>query len=203
MFALVDAYAFQAYASRIDLTHKNRNSSLLIISEWIFGVFLCKLVSYCQGVSVTASVSTLVAIALDRCLSIVWPFMAGFSMRAALTVIWSVALVMNVPWLFVFHLDRMALDYGADKAHKAMGSVCIESWPSPGLGNFFFVFANLCMSYLVPLLVITVCNVLIWRAVVRRPVVGEDLHGRHHRQIRSGKLKACMHAIIGQLKRIN
>ena len=37
-----------------------------MITEWIFGEFLCKAMPYIQAVSVSASVYTLVAVALER-----------------------------------------------------------------------------------------------------------------------------------------
>jgi len=36
------------------------------ITAWILGLFMCKTVSYLQGVAVSASINTLVAVSADR-----------------------------------------------------------------------------------------------------------------------------------------
>lgn len=45
-----------------------------VILEWTLGTFMCKAVSYTQGVSVSASVNTLVAISIERCVTISYPY---------------------------------------------------------------------------------------------------------------------------------
>lgn len=47
--------------------------SLFILSYWPFGLLMCKMVSYSQAVSVFVSAYTLVAISLDRYISLMWP----------------------------------------------------------------------------------------------------------------------------------
>lgn len=47
--------------------------SLFILAYWPFGLLMCKFVSYSQAVSVFVSAYTLVAISLDRYISLMWP----------------------------------------------------------------------------------------------------------------------------------
>lgn len=47
--------------------------SLFILQYWPFGLVICKLVNYSQAVSVFVSAYTLVAISLDRYISLMWP----------------------------------------------------------------------------------------------------------------------------------
>ncbi|UXI21075.1 Mechanosensory protein 2 [Sarcoptes scabiei] len=53
-----------------------------ILTNWILGRFVCKAVTYLQGVSVSASIYTLVAISIDRFYGIHQPFQNGFSQLA-------------------------------------------------------------------------------------------------------------------------
>ncbi|KAF4528055.1 hypothetical protein B566_EDAN012016 [Ephemera danica] len=58
-----------------------------ILSAWILGAVICKTVPYLQGVSVSASVHTLVAIAVERCLAICCPMRAPV-MSSSTCYIW-------------------------------------------------------------------------------------------------------------------
>lgn len=51
--------------------------------------------------------------------------------------------------------------------------MCLEVWPTNYSGNVYFIVANLLMCYLLPLVVITVCYLLIWRRVFLRQPPGE------------------------------
>lgn len=50
--------------------------------------------------------------------------------------------------------------------------MCLEIWPTKYSGNVYFVVANLIMCYLLPLTVISVCYLLIWRRVILRKPPG-------------------------------
>ncbi|XP_037922785.1 neuropeptide SIFamide receptor-like [Hermetia illucens] len=56
--------------------------------------------------------------------------------------------------------------------------VCIELWPSQQSENIFFIIANLIICYLGPLVVISICYIIIWRNVANRSIPGERLFGR-------------------------
>lgn len=50
--------------------------------------------------------------------------------------------------------------------------MCLEIWPTKYSGNVYFIVANLIMCYLLPLTVISVCYLLIWRRVILRKPPG-------------------------------
>lgn len=85
-----------------------RNDVHLIHAAWVLGSVICKLVPYLQGVSVAASVYTLVAVAVERYRSISSPLKRHLSTRRCRLVIasiWTFAVVITLPWLFVFRQD--------------------------------------------------------------------------------------------------
>ena len=51
--------------------------------------------------------------------------------------------------------------------------VCVEIWPNETSERTYFVFANLILCYLLPLLLISACYIAIWLKVWRRSVPGE------------------------------
>lgn len=141
-----------------------------LFPAWILGEFFCKFVSYSQGVSVSASVNTLMAISIERCAAISFPLsgiMTPRQYKVVVSIIWLIALTINLPWLFVFTLEPLGI-----KGSHAV--VCTELWPSEESGNAYFITANLTICYLGPLTVITFCYIIIWRKVATRSVPGEQ-----------------------------
>ncbi|XP_068082551.1 galanin receptor 2b-like [Anabrus simplex] len=77
---------------------------------WLYGQFMCKITFYLQGVSVGASVFTITAMSIDRCLAIRHPmaFRKIFSRTTTLIVIallWIVSIVIFLPLLWVRTLE--------------------------------------------------------------------------------------------------
>ncbi|GAB0092702.1 neuropeptide SIFamide receptor [Sergentomyia squamirostris] len=145
-----------------------------IFQAWVLGVFVCKIVSYLQGVSVSASVNTLMAISLERCAAISFPLTGTMSRRQyriSVILIWTVALTINMPLLFVFSTEPLI--------KGSVAEVCVEFWPSEDADNLFFAIANLTICYLGPLTVISICYTVIWRSVANRSIPGEKLCNRH------------------------
>lgn len=130
---------------------------------WTLGSFICKTVSYMQGVSVSASVNTLMAISIERCIAISTPYCqittryvpayhfcpcslnqlydffygivwktlfcsvhsshARRHYRVTVTIIWMIATLVNLPWLYVFQLEPIEL--GSNR--KVSRNILIES----------------------------------------------------------------------------
>uniref|UniRef100_A0A182N4A6 G-protein coupled receptors family 1 profile domain-containing protein n=1 Tax=Anopheles dirus TaxID=7168 RepID=A0A182N4A6_9DIPT len=152
---------------------------------WILGVFFCKGVSYLQGVSVSASVNTLMAISIERCFAISFPISGTITTRQyrlIVTIIWFIALSINLPWLFVFTLRPIGI----------MGSnaqICTELWPTPASESWYFLFANLFFCYLGPLIVISICYVIIWKNVAYRNLPREMIINRKNEVFNRSKVK--------------
>ncbi|CAG7825963.1 unnamed protein product [Allacma fusca] len=133
------------------------------ISAWILGWFLCKTVPYVQGVTVCASVYSLVAISMDRFLVIWFPLRSQITKKKAVVVIafiWLWAAGLALPWLLYFDLAH------ADSSRPSL-LFCVETWPNGMDGNAYFVVVNLIMFYLLPLGIISLCYFFIWLRVWR------------------------------------
>ncbi|XP_014675510.1 PREDICTED: galanin receptor type 1-like [Priapulus caudatus] len=94
------------------------------LPDWIFGEFVCKVVHFVQYCSMLASVFTLVAMSMDRCLAIVYPLRSmrirtpGVALLVC-GVIWLMSCATSLPWLVVFQITSVidggvALEYCAD-----------------------------------------------------------------------------------------
>lgn len=143
---------------------------------------MCKLVSFCQGVSVTASGYTLIAISVDRCIVVAYPFSSMVSFRKCIVCIWVLAILVNIPWVVVY---RMEDHFYEDRIIPD----CVEKWPNKRDEMMFFAFACLFISYLSPLLTIVTCNFVIWIIVHKRNAIGEDIFSQQRSQIIRTRLK--------------
>ncbi|XP_055695904.1 neuropeptide SIFamide receptor-like isoform X2 [Lutzomyia longipalpis] len=163
-----------------------------IFQAWILGVFVCKIVSYLQGVSVSASVNTLMAISLERCAAISFPLTGTMSRRQyriSVMLIWTIALTINMPLLFVFSTEPLGIK-------GSVAEVCVELWPSENADNLFFAIANLTICYLGPLTVISICYTVIWRSVANRSIPGERLCNRQICVVNRSKVVKMVFVVI-------
>ncbi|XP_061657235.1 neuropeptide FF receptor 2-like [Syngnathoides biaculeatus] len=147
-----------------------------IITGWPFGNVVCKLSGTVQGISVSASVFTLVAIAVDRFRCVVYPFEQKLSVAGSkiiVAVIWALAASISCPSGVTLHAAqepgvRIVLRQGDDSRPFYW---CRENWPSPDMRKVYttVLFVNI---YLAPLILIVVMYARIGLALFRtaRPV---------------------------------
>ncbi|XP_029828900.2 neuropeptide SIFamide receptor [Ixodes scapularis] len=164
-----------------------------LFGPWILGLFVCKGVSYLQGVSVCASVNTLVAISIDRFFAICHPMKRQITIRVCrviIAVIWSFSLTITLPWTFFFRLMPMLSESNSSL------QVCREDWPTERMGMLYFIVANLILCYLLPLCVITLCYIFIWLKVWRRRPPGEAHDFGVENMIQRSKVKVAKMLLV-------
>ncbi|CAH1246299.1 NPFFR2 [Branchiostoma lanceolatum] len=96
-----------------------------VLTEYPFGEVMCKLTPLVQGISVAASVFTLLAIAYDRYKAIVFPTETRMSLRTMkklLVAVWFFAVAIMIPHVFNMHLIR----HHSGLYHY---DFCVEIWP--------------------------------------------------------------------------
>ncbi|XP_011260790.1 neuropeptide SIFamide receptor [Camponotus floridanus] len=163
-----------------------------IFVPWILGWFMCKAVAYIQGVSVAASVYSLVAVSLDRFLAIWWPLKCQITKRRArmmIVVIWFIALTMTSPWLLFFDLVSI---YEDDPDLR----LCLETWPHPEDGSLFFLIGNLLLCYVLPMILISLCYILIWIKVWRRHIPTDTKDAQMERLQQKSKVKVVKMLVV-------
>ncbi|KAG8185434.1 hypothetical protein JTE90_022365 [Oedothorax gibbosus] len=162
-----------------------------IIYPWVLGSFMCKSVSYLQGVSVSASINTLVAISIDRFLAICFPLkcqMTTSIARKIIGIIWIFSMFITIPWGLYFELVQV---HPTDEA-----LYCVERWPHQSSEKMYFFVANLGLCYVLPLSVITACYVGIWIKVRRRNIPGETRGTNADAVIQKSKIKVVKMMVI-------
>ncbi|XP_070690067.1 neuropeptide FF receptor 1 like 2 [Pempheris klunzingeri] len=132
-----------------------------LITGWPFSKTVCKMSGFVQGVSVSASVFTLVTIAVERFRCIVYPLQPKLTVlvaKAAIVLIWVLAVAIMCPAAVALTVEKVPyhyMVYNYDLNHTFPLYTCYENFADPQMRKVYtaVLFAHI---YLVPLTVITV-----------------------------------------------
>ncbi|XP_064799851.1 neuropeptide FF receptor 1-like [Oncorhynchus masou masou] len=129
-----------------------------LISGWPFGQITCTMSNLVQGMSVSASVFTLVAIAVDRFTGIVYPFRHRIRpVTALLTIlfIWVLAFAVICPSAANLTVIQLEDTYMLQDNQTYPVFVCFENWPRPEMRRVYtmVIFVHV---YLAPLGIISI-----------------------------------------------
>ncbi|XP_037338683.2 neuropeptide FF receptor 1 like 2 [Pungitius pungitius] len=131
-----------------------------LITGWPFSNIVCKMSGFVQGMSVSASVFTLVAIAVERFRCIVFPLRPKPSIlvaKAAIVLIWVLAVGIMCPAAVALTVDRVpyhTMVHDGDFNQTFPLYTCYENFANPQMRKVYtaVLFAHI---YLAPLTVIT------------------------------------------------
>nr|XP_057925749.1 neuropeptide FF receptor 1 like 2 [Doryrhamphus excisus] len=132
-----------------------------LITGWPFSNMVCKMSGFVQGVSVSASVFTLVAIAVERFRCIVYPLHPKTTLciaKAAIGLIWVLAMAIMCPAAVALTVEEVSFHNmvcNDDFNHTMPVYVCYENFGNPKMTKVYTVvlFAHI---YVVPLMIIAV-----------------------------------------------
>lgn len=100
-------------------------------SGWIFGTFLCKIMSGCQEAAVYSGVFLLACISVDRCFAIVRATRALAShhllVKVVCSVVWVVAVLLSLP-VVIQKQSMQANDLGQEICHENLTGESINRW---------------------------------------------------------------------------
>ncbi|XP_017270025.2 neuropeptide FF receptor 1 like 2, partial [Kryptolebias marmoratus] len=133
---------------------------------WPFSNTVCKMSGFVQGVSVSASVFTLVAIAVERFRCIVYPLQPKLTLlvaKVAIVTIWVLAVAIMCPAAVALTVEKVPFHYmvyNDDFNHTLPLYTCYENFANPQMRKVYtaVLFAHI---YLIPLTVITLMYVSI------------------------------------------
>lgn len=134
---------------------------------------MCKMTAFLQGTSVSASVSTLVAIAVDRYIAICHTLelhMTAMIARLIIVLIWLFSMGIMSPWAIYFKVTY-------HKSARQTIPMCLEVWSrdiaaDKSRQKGYFLGAIFLCCYTLPLLSIVICYTLIAIRVWRRNAPG-------------------------------
>ena len=160
------------YKLQIQLTNRHA-----VVIGGPVGLLICKLVGYTQDVSIACSVLSLMSMAIDRFMVIVFPFKRITLLQRTRYVIISLWLVSFLVCSPLLYANRMEEYQGA--------FYCYEEWSplfDPLTGGQNYTIMQFALFYAVPLFVITVLYTFLVFKVWKRSVPGQAAPGlRPHR----------------------
>ncbi|XP_058491121.1 neuropeptide FF receptor 2a [Solea solea] len=171
-----------------------------IITGWPFGSLVCKMSGMVQGISVSASVFTLVAIAVDRFRCIVYPFKQKLTISTAtliIVIIWVLAISIMCPsgvMLQVTKEQSIRVLLGYDNKTTPF-YWCRENWPNQEMRKIYttVLFANI---YLAPLSLIVIMYARIGITLFKTSVPSEGKPGHNNRHTVSKKKQRVIKMLL-------
>nr|CAD7463505.1 unnamed protein product [Timema tahoe] len=122
---------------------------------------------------------------LRRFLAIWWPLKCQITKRRArimIVFIWVIALTTTIPWAVFFDLVSIFRDAPEIQ-------LCLEVWPEALDGDLYFLIANLVFCYILPMILISMCYVLIYIKVWRRDIPTDTKDAQMERMQQKSKVK--------------
>lgn len=116
------------------------------LGYWPFGSFLCKTMPYLQGITVSASIGTLVAIACDRFIVIVYPTIKKLRVSQtsiAIVLIWILSALVSIP-------VNLHSEVVSDIIDGVKMAFCMEVWSSHEARNTYSLIVFLVL-FLLPI----------------------------------------------------
>ncbi|XP_036385496.1 neuropeptide FF receptor 2-like [Megalops cyprinoides] len=171
-----------------------------IITGWPFGSLVCKMSGMVQGISVSASVFTLVAIAVDRFRCIVYPFKQKLTLSTStliIVIIWVLAISIMCPSGVMLQVTkeqnvRILLGEGNETNPFYW---CRENWPNQEMRKIYttVLFANI---YLAPLTLIVIMYARIGITLFKTAMPTGEKRSQETRQTVSKKKKRVIKMLL-------
>ncbi|XP_030630729.1 neuropeptide FF receptor 1 [Chanos chanos] len=130
-----------------------------LITGWPFNEVICKMSGLVQGASVSASVFTLVAIAVERFRCIVYPFQQKLTQKQAIITIafiWALAIIIMCPSAVTLTVSRDTFHFMVDSDNNTYPLyTCWEAWPDQSMRKIYtaVLFSHI---YLAPVTLIVI-----------------------------------------------
>ncbi|XP_030059363.1 neuropeptide FF receptor 1 [Microcaecilia unicolor] len=172
-----------------------------LITGWPFDNFMCKMSGLVQGMSVSASVFTLVAIAVERFRCIVYPFRQKLTLRKAIItifVIWVLALIIMCPSAVTLTVTREEYHFMVDYYNNSYPFYsCWEAWPDQEMRKVYtmVLFSHI---YLAPLTLIVIMYTRIAFKLFKSsaPIQGSQSEENEGRRVSKRKIRVINMLII-------
>ena len=171
-----------------------------LLSDWPFGLLMCKLTSFAQSVFVVCTVYTLIAMSVDRYIAIIHPLQPKLTRKQCYVFIgalWTFALTFSSPIFVEMRIRHTCFHRDSNYLVEYTQTVC-QSDGLPGLLQTIYNIATMTVIYLIPLVVLSVIYVRLGYQLNRSRAPGEA-HSERDAKIKKSKqkvIKMCFVVVI-------
>ncbi|XP_064624613.1 tachykinin-like peptides receptor 99D [Lineus longissimus] len=165
------------------------NLIYLMYGHWPFGRLYCKFSLFTSVATISSSVFTFMAIAIDRYTAIIHPLkprMSGKTAIGAIALIWAISVVLAVPNLWFGELQ-----------YNPLRTICYLHWPDGAFNTWDMSYAVILLfsNYIVPLLACTIAYSWVGLELWGSRTIGENTF-RQGESIRSKRKVVKMMIIV-------
>ncbi|XP_036323655.1 tachykinin-like peptides receptor 99D [Rhagoletis pomonella] len=151
-YFIVNLSIADAMVSSLNVTF---NYIYMLDNDWPFGELYCKISQFVATLSISASVFTLMAIAIDRYVAIIKPLQPRMSKRCNLAIaafIWAASITLSCPMLLFFTTGEVELKDG-------IRIVCYTEWPDGPTNHsqqeYVYNIVFMILTYVLPIISMT------------------------------------------------
>ncbi|UJR08212.1 hypothetical protein I4U23_012485 [Adineta vaga] len=171
-----------------------------LLSDWPFGIFMCKFTSVAQSVFVVCTVYTLIAMSADRYIAIIYPLKQKLTRKQCRIVIiflWVFSILFSSPIFFEMHISHMCFHRDDNPLQEYTQTVCQTNGLYPSIQAFYNI-ATLTVIYLIPLFILSILYIRLGCQLNQSQAPGEA-HSERDARIKKSKqkvIKMCFIVVI-------
>jgi hypothetical protein len=143
-----------------------------LLSDWPFGILMCKLTSVAQSVFVVCTVYTLIAMSVDRYIAIIYPLEPKLTRKQCYKLIgglWTFAFIFSSPIFFEMYIRHICFYRDSKEYYQ---TICQTNGLSPSIQTIYNI-ATLTIIYLFPLCILSIvyCCHYVWCLLVSNAII--------------------------------
>lgn len=171
-----------------------------LLSDWPFGLVMCKFTSFAQSVFVVSTVYTLIAMSVDRYIAIMHPLQPKLTRKKChiiIGVVWLFAIVFSSPIFIEMHLFHICFHRDDETVFQSSQTIC-QSNGLPAPLQTIYNLATITIIYLIPLVVLSVVYIRLGWKLKTSQSPGEA-HSERDARIKKSKrkvIKMCFAVVI-------
>ncbi|XP_060604324.1 tachykinin-like peptides receptor 99D isoform X2 [Ruditapes philippinarum] len=158
----------------------------LLYQNWWFGTFFCKFSCFISPCTISVSVLTFMAIAIDRYMAILYPLRPRIPRRhviAAIAVIWIISIALSLPNLIFF-----------TTVEQSGVTLCTYTWSLDK--DLAYNYLLLILNYIFPLLTLTITYSRVGIELWGSQAIGEETSVQHDRVKSKRKVVKMMIVVV-------
>jgi hypothetical protein len=168
-----------------------------LLSDWPFGLLMCKFTSFAQSVFVVCTVYTLIAMSVDRYIAIIYPLQAKLTRKQCQKLIvglWTFAIIFSSPIFYEMHIRHTCFHRNFEEYSQ---TICQTNGLPAKLQTIYNI-ATLTIIYLFPLCILSIVYIRLGWQLYQSRSPGEA-HSERDAKIKKSKqkvIKMCFVVVI-------
>jgi hypothetical protein len=168
-----------------------------LLSDWPFGIFMCKFTSFAQSLFVCCTVYTLIAMSVDRYIAIIYPLQPKLTRKQChilIGILWTFSVLFSSPIFYEMHILHICFHRDSIEHSETR---CQTNGLLPSIQTIYNIM-TLSVIYLIPLCVLSIVYLSLGWHLNQSRAPGEA-HSERDAKIKKSKqkvIKMCFIVVI-------